>query len=70
MKKHPARDKAEKLIKRLLFAGDIDTLPSVRELSRQSGASPATVWKVISHLLKEPTCNPLGHEVRIVKKGC
>ena len=30
MKKHPARDKAEKLIKRLLFAGDIDTLPSVR----------------------------------------
>lgn len=70
MRRHPARDKAEKLIKRLLQAGDIDTLPSVRELSRQSGASPATVWKVISHLHKEKQLvTRWGHEVRIVKKG-
>ena len=70
MSRHPARDKAAALIQKMLQAGNIDTLPSVRELSRLSGTSPATVWKEIAFLQKNKLLvTRWGHEVKVLKKG-
>ncbi|MDO5577107.1 MAG: GntR family transcriptional regulator, partial [Fibrobacter sp.] len=58
------------LIENLLQEGNIDTLPSVRELSSRCGVSVSTVWKEISLLQKEGKLQTRwGHEVKVVKKG-